>query len=240
MRSEHMLKIVQHLRDSKHLSTIYTFLVLSCSVWGIVLLILRILNSTLIFNAFVSTLVFFTTQSNILVFIITLLFFLNFSGKKWFKYLSFIGLVNIFVTGLIFNTMLGPFMEHLDLIQYVLHTINPILYIILYYIFMPSKINFKYFYIGTIYPLIYIVSVYTWIEPFFGNYMVHAFNDFDGSRYVYPFLDPESYTSYPKGTMAITFVVLGISALFVTFLLNFFKHKIEEANIKNIGPYSSE
>jgi len=235
-----MLKIVQHLRVSKHLSTIYTFLVLSCSVWGIVLLVLRILNSTLIFNAFVSTLVFFTTQSNILVFIITLLFFLNFSRKKWFKYLSFIGLVNIFITSLIFNTILGPFMEHLDLIQYVLHTINPILYIILYYIFMPSKISFKYFYIGIIYPLIYIVSVYTWIEPLLGNYMVNTFDDFDGSRYVYPFLDPESYTSYPKGTMAITFVILGISAFFVTFLLNFFKHKIEEANIKNIGPYSSE
>jgi hypothetical protein len=238
-----MLNIVQHLRDSKHLSTIYTFLVLSCSVWGIVLLILRILNSTLIFNAFVSTLVFFTTQSNILVFVVTLLFFLNFGMKKWFKYLSFIGLVNIFITGLIFNTMLGPFMEHLDLIQYVLHTINPILYIILYYVFMPSKISFRCFYIGTIYPIFYIISVYLWIEPLLGNYMIHAFNDFEGSRYVYPFLDPGSYTSYPKGTMAITFIVLGITSLLVTFLLYFFKNKIEEANSrtpKNIGPYSSE
>jgi len=235
-----MLNIVQHLRDSKHLSISFTFLVLSCSVWGMVLLILRILNSILIFNAFVSTLVFFTTQSNILVFLITLLFSLNFGTKKWFKYLSFIGLVNIFITGLIFNTMLGPFMEHLDLIQYVLHTINPILYIILYYVFMPSKINFKYSYIGTIYPLIYIISVYTLIEPLLGDYMIHAFNEFDGSRYVYPFLDPGSYSSYPNGTMVFTFVILGFSALIVTYLLCFFKNKIEEANTKNIGPYSVE
>jgi hypothetical protein len=238
-----MLNTVQHLRDSKHLSTIYTFLVLSCSVWGMVLLILRILNSTLIFNAFVSTLVFFTTQSNILVFIITLLFFLDFGRKKWFKYLSFIALVNIFITGLVFNTMLGPFMEHLDLIQYVLHTINPILYIILYYVFMPSKISSRCFYIGTIYPIIYIISVYTWIEPILGDYMIHAFHDFEGSRFIYPFLDPGSYSSYPIGTMAITFFVLGITILILTFLLCFLKNKIEEAISKTpkyIGPYSSE
>ena len=95
-----MLKLVHYLRDSKHLSTLYTFLVLLCSVWGIILLILRILNSDHFLNAFVATLVFFTTQSNILVLVVTLFFLLKFHYKKWFNYLSFIALVNIFITGL--------------------------------------------------------------------------------------------------------------------------------------------
>ena len=226
-----MNKFVQHLRDSRHLSFIYTILVFLCSVWGIALLILRIFDSTHILSAFVSTMMFFTTQSNILVLMITLLFLLKFDRKKWFKSLSFIGLVNIFITALIFNTLLGPFMDHVNLIQYVLHVIVPVLYFILYFVFMPSRLNIMHFSIGMIYPVLYVISVYLVIEPFLGNFFIHALDDFDGSRFVYPFLDPSTYSIYPQGTMLIFFIILGISLIGLTFLLNFLKITIEEALI---------
>jgi len=174
---------------------------------------------------------FFTTQSNILVLIVTLLFLLKFDRKNWFKYLSFIGLVNIFITALIFNTLLGPFMDHLNLIQYVLHVIVPILYVILYFVFMPSSLNVKHFFFGMIYPVTYVVLVYMVIEPFLGRFLIFALDDFDGSRFVYPFLDPSTYSNYPKGTMLVFFMILGISLFGITFLLNFLKTKIEEAKI---------
>jgi len=226
-----MNKFVQHLRDSRYLSFIYTFLVFLCSVWGIMLLILRISNSIDILNAFVSTMMFFTTQSNILVLIVTLLFLLKFDQKNWFKYLSFIGLVNIFITALIFNTLLGPFMDHVDLIQYVLHIIVPVMYSILYFVFMPSSLHIKHFFVGIIYPVIYVILVYIVIEPFLGRFLIHALDDFDGSRFVYPFLDPSTYSIYPQGTMLIFFIILGISLFGITFLLNFFKIKIEEVKL---------
>jgi len=227
-----MLKLVHYLRDSKHLSTLYTFLVLLCSVWGIILLILRILNSDHFLSAFVATLVFFTTQSNILVLIVTLLFLLKFHYKKWFNYLSFIALVNIFITGLIFNTILGPFMGKLDLIQYVLHTINPVLYILLYYIFMPTKLDHKYSFIGILFPAFYIISVYSFIEPFLGNYILNAFNEFEVSRFVYPFLDPTNYESHPKGNLFFVLFTLGLSASILSFLLNLLKNKLESSMFK--------
>jgi hypothetical protein len=224
-----MLKMTHYLRDSKHLTTLYTLLVLLGSVWGIILLSLRIINSDHFLNAFVTTLVFFTTQSNILVFVITILFLLNFHNKKWFNILSFITLVNIFITGLIFNTILGPYMGNLDLIQYVLHTINPILYIILYYIFIPTKIDLKHSFIGIIFPAVYIIAVYTLIEPYLGNYIFNTFNEFDGSRFVYPFLDPNYYEVYEKVTLFYALFLLGLSATILTFLLNILKNKLENS-----------
>ena len=228
-----MLKTIQHLRDSRHISLIYALLVFSCGVWGIFLIVSRLFDSTDFLSAFVSTMAFFTTQSNILALIITSLFLLDFGAKRWFKHLALVGLVNITMTALIFNTLLGPFMDHVNLIQYVLHIINPVLYIALYYLFFNFHDAQKHFYYGVIYPAIYIVLIYTVIEPYLGKFMIHAVSDFEGSRYVYPFFDPANYESYPKGTMFFFILLLCLSVFALSYFLVFLKRKLEEA-IKKI------
>ena len=223
-----MIKFLRFLRDSRPITLGYVFFSLSWCVIGITLLVTRILESTHILNAFIATMLFFTTQSNILVVIILLLFLFNFSSKRWFIHLSFICLVNISITSLVFNILLGPNMDSLNLIQYVLHVIVPILYLIFYYVFIHTEIPLKRFYIGIIYPLIYLISIYTWIEPIFGDKIEDSLENFNVSRYVYMFLDPSNFSLGLLGSIGFNLFILGGLIALLSLLLNFLKIKLTQ------------
>lgn len=95
----------------------------------------------------------FTNISNILIFVIVGLYLLNFKDSKWFKYLSVIGLVAILMTGIIYHGLLSD--GYLDFNGHVVHTINPILYPVFYFLLVTPSIRLYHFWISLILPLLY-------------------------------------------------------------------------------------
>ncbi|MFA5560737.1 MAG: hypothetical protein WC964_03065, partial [Acholeplasmataceae bacterium] len=110
---------------------------------------------------------FFTIQSNILVFIVLLLYAIGKKSKVYFKYLSFIALFNIAVTAIIFHTLLASRMTNVSYLNHALHTIIPVIYILFYFLFVDEKFKTRYAWIALIYPVIYVINVYLWKEPLF-------------------------------------------------------------------------
>lgn len=201
----------------------FTIIVLVFGLLGIALEILRAIQSDNFLGTMFVTFLYFTTQSNLLITIAVLLFIFKKNDKKFYPYFAFISLVNISITALIFHVILVPYMTQIDFIQHLLHTINPILYIIFYFVFFRQHLNVKKFWISLIYPLLFLVSVYTIIEPLFGDYIESIVTDFVSARYIYPFLDPRNYGRETLGLISFNLGILAPLIALLSLLLSYLK-----------------
>lgn len=206
---------IEHLRHNKYYRLLFLIPSFLVSSWAIFLLIERIFAFPNQRDRAIATIFYFTTQSNLLVWIILAISFTKLIHRSWFRYLSFIALINILMTGLIFHIFLSSFLDVVELMQHVLHTIVPIIYIVYYMLFLSHKISYKSCYIGLIYPLIYLALVYLFIEPLFGEKLNAIYPNLTSAHYIYPFLDPLYYQS---GVYGLIGFILGVLAPSITLL----------------------
>ncbi len=223
-----MIKLARILRDRDDLKRHYTLFVFLWGTLGIALLILRALMDQSPFPSLLSTFFYFTVQSNILITIIAYLYLKNQNRTLFFDSLCYIAAVNILITSIVFHTLLIPYMSGVSFLNHITHTINPILYLGLFFLIMTPNIELKKFWYSLIYPLIYIGFVYLLIEPFFGNMLDILMPNFVGARFVYPFLDPRTYAQGMPGLLIFNFLILAPLIAFSAFILLFLKLKFEQ------------
>ena len=213
------------LHDKKFI-LFYSILVLLFGILGISLEIARALYDDNFGASLFVTFLYFTTQSNLLLTITLLLFLLKNRHKKSLNYLAFITLVNITITGIVFHILLVPYMEKVGFIHHILHTVNPILYILFYYFIFDKKLPLNKFWIALIYPLVFMASVYIFVEPLFGDLIENTIPNFESARYVYPFLDPGNYERETLGLIAFNLGLLAPLFTVFSYLLLYLKQKI--------------
>ncbi|CAP18304.1 conserved hypothetical protein [Candidatus Phytoplasma mali] len=116
------------------------------------------------FDTPISLIWFFTKQSNILIFIIYLLYFFKTKNYDWYIYLVFIGLIDIMMTGMIYHFIINKgssfvkFYHHPNLKNFLSqleHTINPIFFLFFYFVYTKKTISYKNIWIALIHPSIY-------------------------------------------------------------------------------------
>lgn len=222
-----MIPFAQRIRNRELVKRIIAYLVFICGIIGIGLQVGRsLLGSNPLEFSFI-TFLYFTTQSNIIITIIA--FFYLFTKKRGplFTSFAFIGFLNILITGIVFHTLLIPYMDHVSFLNHLLHTINPVLYTIFYIFVIEEFVPTKKFYISLIYPIIYMLSVYLIVEPVFGDMMERLMPDFVGARYVYPFLDPRTYPSGFSDLLIFNLGILAPAITLLSFLLSLFKQRFE-------------
>lgn len=122
---------------------------------------------------------YFTNQSNLLVLVMLLLYL----GQKKLKYQTtfyYIALFDILLTGIIYNLLLRQYEAGMNLFQLTLvfinHTVNPVLYFIVFLIYIDKPFSIKDFYWMLIHPLGYFLFYMV-----FGSII---------EFYPYPFMDP--------------------------------------------------
>ncbi len=223
-----MIKFVHGLRNRKMLMKWFPVLVLLWGILGIILLLGRALLSDNPGLYLLMTSFYYTAQSNIFITVILILFLLGFSEKKWFKDLSFIALVNIIMTGIIFHTLLKSNFANISFLRHVLHTINPILYFLFYFISVPGYVGFKKFWISLIYPILYFLYIHLFVEPLFGDLLDRLMVEYDDARYVYPFLDPGFYNNGYVGLFVFIFAILAPIICTLALSIDFLKFKLEK------------
>ncbi|MCF7929986.1 MAG: hypothetical protein K9L02_00570 [Acholeplasmataceae bacterium] len=221
------MKFISGLRNNKTFVSSFSLLTFLISTLGIGLLIGRIFIDELAFDRFLVTIFYFTTQSNLLVFAVLFLFLLKKNHKKWFKIISLIALIDITITGLVFHIFLTTFVANINFMQHLLHTIIPLLYIAFYIVILDTNFKLNQFWIGLIHPFIFLVSVFTWIHPFFGDRIEQIMLDFQGASYVYPFLDPATYNNGFAGLLLFNLGLLMPLIILITIVMIFLKSKIE-------------
>jgi len=222
-----MISFTQRIRDQENVKRIIAYLVL---MWGVLGITLQIGRSFLGSNPLEFTLItflYFTTQSNIIITCIA--FFYLFTKKRGRLYTSFafIGFLNILVTGIVFHTLLIPYMSGVSFLNHILHTINPILYAIFYMLVIEEHISSKKFYISLIYPLVYMLFVYVVIEPLLGDMLETLMPNFVGARFIYPFLDPRTYPSGISDLLIFNLGILAPSIALMSFILSYLKQRFE-------------
>lgn len=123
---------------------------------------------------------YFTNQSNLLVFIVTFLMVFGWDKSKWFPKIALIALLDIVLTSIVYNLLLSDlvvgFSEVQLFIMLVTHTIVPILYMILYFIFVLDRPKVQSIYWLLLHPGLY--------------FMVFQITGIFTSYYPYPFMDP--------------------------------------------------
>jgi hypothetical protein len=123
---------------------------------------------------------YFTNQSNLLVFIVTFLMVFGWDKTTWFKKLAIIALLDIVLTGLVYNLLLRDlvvgFSEVKLFIMLVTHTIVPLLYVVLYFVFVLDRPTFKSIYWLLLHPMLY--------------FMVFQITGLFTHYYPYPFMNP--------------------------------------------------
>lgn len=137
---------------------------------------------------------YFTNQSNLIVFLATIFMMFGWDKSIWFKKIALIALLDIILTGLVYNILLKDlvvdFTETQLFIMLVTHTIVPLLYTVLYLVFVLDKPSYKDLYILMIHPGLYFISAL--VIGLFTHY------------YPYPFLNPN------QGILMLLVVNLGI------------------------------
>lgn len=189
-------------------------------VLGFIALILQILRAYHSDHMFVSLwvlLIYFTNQSNILVTIVSILLLLNIE-KKWFEKLSFIAFANILITGIIFHIFLVRYFDHLSILQHILHTFVPLIYGVLYLVFLDSKLKILESLYALVYPLIYTLFVYAIVNPLLGPIIKIYFPNEPDMVYVYPFLNPNHYTNGLLGVLQLIMLIL-IPSFIICFMV---------------------
>lgn len=124
---------------------------------------------------------FFTNQSNLLVVIVTFLMVFGFDQVKVFKPLASIALLDIILTGVIYNLLLTEYARNFTDIQQFLmlvtHTIVPLLFTMLYLGFIQIQPKYSDIKLLWIHPLLY----------FIGAQIIGMFTHY----YPYPFINPK-------------------------------------------------
>jgi len=230
-----MTEYLSKIRSSKKVNKVVFSISSFIFFFSILLLIFRAFNSPYPTLSLLTTFFYFTSQSNLLILLVTILYLLGHSKKNWFKNLSFISLVNIIITGLVFHIFLTPYIEHVTFTNQMLHTVTPIIYMIIYFIFLDFELPYKSVLITLIYPLIYMISVYLIIEPFFGNTLDLILPDFTGARYIYPFLDPRIYTNGFIGLLIFNLGLLAPLIIFLSLFIAYLKKLFDQNTHKNIS-----
>lgn len=123
---------------------------------------------------------YFTNQSNLLVFIVTFLMVFGWDKSKWFHKIALIALIDIVLTGIVYNLLLRELVVGYSEVQLFLmlvtHTIVPILYVILYFIFVLDRPQIQSIYWLLLHPGLY--------------FMVFQITGIFTQYYPYPFMDP--------------------------------------------------
>jgi len=99
----------------------------------------------------------YTNISNILIFVVVTLYLTGYKDKNWFKYFAVIGLVAILMTGIIFHTLVSDGDVNFD--GHIVHTINPILYPIFYFLLVTPGIRLRHFWVSLILPTVYFTVI---------------------------------------------------------------------------------
>lgn len=223
-----MIKLARRIRDRESIMKGFAYLVLFFGLFGVGLQTLRSLFGENPLQLAFLTQFYFTTQSNILLTIVVFLFLFTQKRGPVFTSLAFIALINIFVTGVVFHTLLVPYMEHVSFLNHVLHTINPILYFMFYFFVIKEYLPTRKFFVSLIYPLIYMAFVYLIVEPIFGDMMERNIDVFESARYVYPFLDPGNYDRGFVGLLMFNLGILAPVISLISFLLCYSKSLFEK------------
>jgi len=190
------------LREKGLVTNILLLLVSITSIWGL-------LWSIFLYGF--STLEYFTNQSNLIVAMTVLLFFLAKDDKKWFTYLSAIALVDILMTGIIFHTVLD--VSPITFQMHLTHTFTPILYFIFYFVSMEGFLKVKSFWIVLIHPLVYFLFFLV-TGPFTGYYP-------------YAFMDVATYGL--ASVLRFTLLILLPAIVVLSFILIYLKNKLEKS-----------
>lgn len=187
------------------------------SLLGVIFLIERALVDADPFGALIVTSFFYTTQSNVLVFIVVSLYVLKLRDSRLFEILAFIAAVDISITGIVYNLFLTSYVTEMDFMQRLLHIYVPILYVAFYVIIINTKLRFSNLLLVLIHPLLFLMSVYLLVLPHFTGLFRQIYWGLERPEYIYPFLDPNNYDRgstdvFLFGTFVITplFIVLGI------------------------------
>lgn len=168
----------------------------------------------------------FSKQSNFLVFIIITLKFTNFKNKKWFPYLVFIGLIDILLSGLMYNIVIDRFNTFTTIyknykylsINVFEHIYIPFLYLI-FFLFSNSKtITLNNFFIACIHPFFYFII-----------FVIIGLYDPNFNSYPYSFINPNIgkcllkflYHKDPKGWIGVF-----INFLLITLIINILSYTL--------------
>ena len=211
------------LRLNKKVNVAFSWIVLLASVTSV---LIQLVSSFINSSHGYTTLIYFTIQSNILVFLIPLLYLLNKSAQTWFKRLAYITLINITITSLVFHVMLTPYMFSVGFLQHMLHTINPLLYIAFYFLFIDSFIPLKQIWISLIYPILYMLFVFGFVAPVLGD-LLESSSSFQSARYVYPFLNPNNYENGFVGMLIFNLFILTPGIIILAGIMQYLKKKFE-------------
>lgn len=178
-----------------------------------------LLGLTLLFSSFgvigsyiyygLDNIKYYTNQSNLLVLMAVILYV----SKKNFKYLNHLAIIALFdiiVTGVIYNTLLRSYQTNMATMALTLvffnHTINPILYVVTYFLYFKKTLVIKDFYIMLLHPLLYFLFYMA-----FGG-LLHYFP--------YPFIDPQNQSAlkFFITNFVILLPLMVILSLFLIYL----------------------
>lgn len=156
----------------------------------------------------------FTNISNIIVFIILVLYVFKFDKKWWFKYLAVIGLVSILMTGIIFHLFVSD--GNVNFSGHIVHTINPILYPLFYFLIITPSIKLKDFWVTLILPLLYFLIILL-LGPFTNWYPYDFMN---------PTLEGKDLLSVLSFSVGLLLPVISVLTLILIYLKTLLEKKI--------------
>jgi hypothetical protein len=197
------------------------------TLFAIGMIILKILQHPSPMKMFLASISFFTTQSVVLACFVMGLSVFKKEENKWFSYLSFIALIDIIVTTIVFNFVLVLMMDGYPFFQLMMHVIVPVCYLFYYFFIVKSTIKKQEIWIVLVHPFIFLVLVFTIINPFLGEVLVETVQDFNSSPYVYPFLDPQYFKDSIALTMILNALILSPTILLLSYGLRQWKIKIK-------------
>lgn len=224
-----LVRIISRYRSHRWLPLLLTTFVFLTSLWGIVLLVIRAYEGPDPFDGLLSTSFYYTTQSNVLVFLTMVFFVSELRFKPFFRFVAFIALFDIVVTGVIFHVMLVPYMNEMGLMQHVLHTFTPILYVLFYLLNVESVLSIKESFVTLLHPLLYMAFVFLVVVPLFSDLMIKTNEGATGAQYLYPFMNPANFENGVLGMMLFTLGLLAPLFIVLSMLLQQLKMKTNPA-----------
>lgn len=159
---------IQSIRDNKKITKTIAGIIFIFNVYAMIDLFF--LNESMV--KVLERLRMFTNISNIIVFVVVGLYLLNIHQKKWYKYLAVIGLVAILMTGIIYHALLAE--PGMSFQNHVVHTINPALFAVFYYLLIQEGIKLRHVWVSLILPTLYfgiILAVGPWTNWYPYNFM---------------------------------------------------------------------
>ena len=133
------------LRQNNSVLMGVTYFLLLLSVWSFI---------WSFFDGGLLNLRYFTNQSVMIVMLTLFIFSTKYRNNPYFKFLSGVALINIFITSTGFHFILSP--DFVGLQGHLSHTVIPILYILFYMIFIKDILQLKQFWVILIYPIVYL------------------------------------------------------------------------------------